>query len=65
MARRIVHLDTLRVTPLGSTAEILELLGKTEFKGVPTYTAVAIGPAYSKDIDLITGPQGLVPVKLA
>lgn len=29
--------------------------GKTEFKGVPTYTAVAIGPDYPEKIDLITG----------
>ncbi len=29
--------------------------GLTEFGGVPTYTAVAIGPAYSDRIDEITG----------
>lgn len=29
--------------------------GKTEFHGVPTYTAVAIGPAASEEIDKITG----------
>ena len=29
--------------------------GKTEFKGVPTLTAVAIGPAKAKAIDKLTG----------
>lgn len=29
--------------------------GKTEFNGVPTATCVAIGPAWSEDIDKITG----------
>lgn len=29
--------------------------GHTEFGSVPTYTAVAIGPALSEDIDKITG----------
>lgn len=29
--------------------------GKTEFNGVPTTTCSAIGPAYSEDIDKITG----------
>jgi len=29
--------------------------GHTEFKGVPTITAVAIGPDYAKRIDVVTG----------
>ena len=29
--------------------------GRTEFHGKPTYTAVAIGPAYPDEIDPITG----------
>lgn len=29
--------------------------GKTEFNGVPTTTCCAIGPAFSEDIDKITG----------
>lgn len=29
--------------------------GLTEFHGVPTKTCIAIGPAYSEDIDKITG----------
>lgn len=34
--------------------------GKTEFKSVPTYTAVAIGPAWSDQIDKITGDLKLL-----
>jgi PTH2 family peptidyl-tRNA hydrolase len=34
--------------------------GLTEFKGVPTYTAVAIGPDKSEKIDSITGGLGLL-----
>ncbi|MEC7949334.1 MAG: aminoacyl-tRNA hydrolase [Myxococcota bacterium] len=39
--------------------------GHTEFKGVPTRTALAIGPAAVRDIDAITGPEGMVKTKLA
>jgi len=39
--------------------------GKTEFGGVPTYTAVAIGPAEVDRIDEITGKEGAVKTKLA
>lgn len=34
---------------------IIRDAGNTEFHGVPTFTALAIGPAQSSDIDLITG----------
>ncbi len=34
--------------------------GLTEFGGVPTYTAVAIGPAEDSDIDRITGDLSLL-----
>lgn len=34
--------------------------GRTEFKGVPTRTCIAIGPAKSEDIDKITGKLGLM-----
>lgn len=39
--------------------------GKTEFRGVPTRTTVAVGPAIVDEIDPITGPGGLVLTKLA
>lgn len=39
--------------------------GKTEFKGQPTRTTVAIGPAAAEEIDAITGPEGEVATKLA
>lgn len=39
--------------------------GHTEFGGVPTRTAVALGPWVADDIDAITGPEGLVPTRLA
>ena len=39
--------------------------GKTEFKGQPTRTTVALGPAAASEIDEITGPGGAVPTKLA
>lgn len=34
--------------------------GRTEFHGIPTYTAVAIGPADSEEIDKITGGLSLL-----
>lgn len=39
--------------------------GRTEFKGVPTRTVVAIGPGEISEIDAITGPEGVVATKLA
>ncbi len=49
----------------GLPAELVTDAGRTEFKGVPTRTTCAIGPARAADIDAITGPEGLVPTKLA
>ncbi len=34
---------------------LIQDIGKTEFNGVPTYTAVAVGPALAEDVDKITG----------
>jgi len=39
----------------GLVAEIIEDEGVTEFGGVPTLTAVAIGPDYDEKIDPVTG----------
>jgi PTH2 family peptidyl-tRNA hydrolase len=48
----------------GLPTSLIVDIGNTEFHGVPTNTAVAIGPARSEDIDKITGPTGLVATKL-
>jgi len=34
--------------------------GKTEFHGVPTKTCCAVGPAWSEDVDAITGALSLL-----
>jgi len=39
---------------------LIEDSGRTEFNGVPTYTAVAVGPGEIEDIDLITGSLALL-----
>lgn len=39
---------------------LIQDAGKTEFKGVPTYTCCAIGPAKSSVIDEITGHLSLL-----
>lgn len=39
----------------GLICSLIQDAGLTEFGGVPTYTAVAVGPAESEDIDKITG----------
>lgn len=41
-------------------AAIIQDVGKTEFNGVPTFTAVAIGPAWADEIDPITGKLPLL-----
>jgi PTH2 family peptidyl-tRNA hydrolase len=61
--------DLLRVHELAREAGIPTALitdaGLTEFGGVPTKTAVALGPAKVEDIDRITGTEGAVPTKLS
>lgn len=39
--------------------------GFTEFHGILTNTAVAIGPAKTEDIDKITGKNGIISTQLA
>lgn len=39
----------------GLICSLIQDAGLTEFNGVPTYTAVAVGPARNEDIDKITG----------
>jgi PTH2 family peptidyl-tRNA hydrolase len=34
---------------------LIQDAGLTEFGGVPTYTAVAVGPAKNEDVDKVTG----------
>ncbi len=49
----------------GLPTALIRDAGKTEFKGVPTLTTVAVGPAVVQEIDPITGKEGLVATKLA
>jgi len=44
-----------RATEAKIICSLIRDSGKTEFNGIPTYTAVAVGPGASKDIDKITG----------
>ncbi len=48
----------------GLPCALITDLGNTEFHGVPTNTAVAIGPAKKELIDQITGPEGIIKAKL-
>jgi PTH2 family peptidyl-tRNA hydrolase len=40
---------------LGISCSLIQDCGLTEFNGIPTYTAVAVGPDYNEKIDSITG----------
>lgn len=44
-----------RALEAGLKSSVIRDSGKTEFGGVPTYTACAIGPDFSEKIDAITG----------
>ena len=44
----------------GLRCSLVQDAGHTEFGGVPTYTAVAIGPAEASQIDAITGALRLL-----
>jgi peptidyl-tRNA hydrolase, PTH2 family len=49
-----------RAQAVGLKAHLVQDLGHTEFHGVPTYTAVGIGPAPSYLIDPVTGTLKLL-----
>jgi peptidyl-tRNA hydrolase, PTH2 family len=53
----VVYNDAIKA---GLTAYIVEDYGLTEFNGVKTLTAVAIGPDYCENIDKITGKLKLL-----
>ncbi len=57
-----IHQEALQ---RGIPTALITDAGKTEFGGVPTRTTVAVGPALCSEIDAITGPEGMVPTKLA
>jgi len=38
----------------GIPCSLIQDCGLTEFAGVPTYTAVAVGPAKNEDVDVVT-----------
>ncbi len=38
----------------GLPCSLIQDAGLTEFGGVPTYTAVAVGPAKNEDVDVVT-----------
>jgi len=44
----------------GLYCSLIQDAGLTEFGGVPTYTAVAVGPAKNEDVDKITGELKLL-----
>jgi PTH2 family peptidyl-tRNA hydrolase len=49
-----------RAIDAGLPARIITDAGKTEFGGIPTKTAVAIGPGPVEEIDAITGEMSLL-----
>lgn len=44
----------------GLVCSLIQDAGLTEFGGVPTYTAVAVGPALREEVDKITGELKLL-----
>lgn len=48
----------------GLPTSVIQDMGATEFKGVPTHTTCAIGPADAAAIDALTGPEGRFKCKL-
>lgn len=45
----------LRALELGIKAHLIQDAGRTEFHGVPTFTAAAIGPDWTDKVDVVTG----------
>lgn len=44
----------------GMICSLIQDAGRTEFKGIPTFTAIAIGPDLEEEVDLITGNLSLL-----
>ncbi len=49
-----------RARAAGLPCALITDAGRTEFRGVPTRTAVAVGPAWSDAVDAITGELKLL-----
>ena len=49
-----------RATEAGLPCALIVDAGHTEFKGVPTKTCLAVGPAWAADVDAITGELPLL-----
>ena len=49
-----------RATAAGVPCALIVDSGRTEFHGVPTKTCCAVGPAWSDDVDAITGSLPLL-----
>jgi PTH2 family peptidyl-tRNA hydrolase len=49
-----------QATAAGLITALIQDAGLTEFSGVPTYTAIAVGPDHSDRIDAITGSLPLL-----
>ncbi|MHB1666012.1 aminoacyl-tRNA hydrolase [Thiomonas sp.] len=49
-----------RLCAAGLPAALVQDRGHTEFHGVPTYTALAVGPADSRELDPFTGELPLL-----
>ena len=50
-----IYLIAAHAKHLGIECNVIKDSGKTEFKGKPTVTCLALGPDYSDRIDVITG----------
>lgn len=55
-----LHAIKKHADELGVNVKLIQDVGLTEFGGVPTYTCLAIGPDYPKNLDPITGDLKLL-----